>query len=109
MTKIIEFNGLRFTKLTVKEDAVSLEKKEINFFYKKLKHGIRFYTPNKEVFAFLSTHSYAPFFVTANDSPEGIRYMFTTTKHTDKMLNLEGLSYRQRLDKQEFASKAFSA
>lgn len=57
--------------------------------------GVLLYHTGGELFAFVKRGSVKenPFIVTATQTPEGIRYMFSTCSLTDRILGLDKLTY----------------
>lgn len=64
--------------------------------YKVYKNGIRLYKPNGELFAYIVTHDFAPFIVSAymyNGKP---RYMFALSSPDEIYFGFDNLSYREK-------------
>ncbi|MFV3332748.1 hypothetical protein ACNFIA_17550 [Pseudomonas sp. NY15437] len=69
----------------------------VSGFYTKRAGGILFYGLDGQPFAFLVANKHRErFFVTAHQTVEGLRYMFCTTHCSDRMLGIEGMSYREK-------------
>lgn len=62
--------------------------------------GVLLYHPGGELFAFVKrgTVKENPFIVTALQTPEGVRYMFSTCSITNKILGLNKLNYSSQID-----------
>lgn len=70
-------------------------------FYTQRAGGVLFYGLDGQPFAFLVANKHRErFFVTAHQTPEGHRYMFTTTECSERRLGIEGMGYR---DEQQLA------
>jgi hypothetical protein len=64
-------------------------------FYTQRAGGVLFYGLDGQPFAFLVANKHRErFFVTAHQTAEGLRYMFTTTECSERRLGIEGMGYR---------------
>lgn len=100
---MIIFNGVKFAS-NEKEFVNSLFDSDGTCYgyYKKLKKGIRLLDHNKNIFAFIVNNGYGErFIVSASNTEKGIRYMYSTTTETDKLLGLDKLGYRQKIEECE--------
>ena len=104
---IIQFNNIQFIKLSKNSNETTLVDNNAQFFYKATKKGVKFFDKDKNIFAYLAAHEGTPFFVSASDYDGKTRYMYSTTKATEKMLGLENLTFRQGQDAAEKAKEAF--
>lgn len=67
---------------------------EINGYYRRGPGGVSFYELDGKLFAFLVTNKHRErFFVTASDSSDGVRYMFSTCSITQRKLGIDGLGH----------------
>ena len=103
----IQFNNIQFIKLSKNSNETTLVDNNAQFFYKATKKGVKFFDKDKNIFAYLAVHEGTPFFVSASDYDGKTRYMYSTTKTTEKMLGLENLTFRQGQDAAEKAKEAF--
>ena len=100
---MIVFNGVKFAS-NEKEFVNSLFDSDGTCYgyYKKLKKGIRLLDHNKNIFAFIVDNGYNErFIVNATKTDKSIRYMFSTCDNTDKILGLDKLGYKQKIEECE--------
>lgn len=85
----LEFNGLKFSPL-----GKSPLPDSHGFYKNNPGKGALLYKPNGEPEAYLvNNQRQGHFVVTAHQTSEGVRYMFSTTSSTQKWLKLDGVGY----------------
>ena len=110
---MIIFNGLNYAK-NDKELVASLFNKggTCNGFYKVVKGGIKLYRViegDKQLEAFIKREPYNSFVVTATQAKGKTRYMFSTTKQTERWLGLDGVGYMDTINAcQETINRVFN-
>lgn len=100
---MILFNGVKFAS-SDKEFVNSLfdESGTCCGYYKKLKRGIKLLDHNKQIFAFIVNNGYGErFIVSATNTDKGIRYIHSTDSITDKLLGLDKIGYKQKIQECE--------
>lgn len=67
---------------------------EVSGYYRRQPGGVSFYELDGTLFAFLVTNKHRErFFVTASDTSEGVRYMFSTCSITQRKLGIDHLGH----------------
>ena len=97
---MIAFNGIKFAKNN-KEFIDSLFHKggTCYGYYKKTKGGVQLLDKDRNIFAFIVDNSSGQFIVSASRLEDRrIRYMYSTSTSTDKLLGLDGLGDRAMTD-----------
>jgi hypothetical protein len=100
---MILFNGVKFASNDKEFNQSLFEKSGTCYgYYKKLKRGIRLFDHNKQIFAFIVNNGYGErFIVSATNTDHGIRCMHSTDSITDKLLGLDQVGYRQKIEECE--------
>lgn len=97
---MLVFNGMKYAK-NDKEFTESLFQSggTCNGFYKKMRNGIRLLDMQGNIRAFIVNNKYnEQFVVSASQTDNGIRYMFSTTTQDEKWLGIDKLGYRDTIE-----------
>ena len=93
---MLTFNGLSFAKNEAEfVGSLFTKGKTCHGFYKRIKNGVKLFDMQKELQAFIVDRpgdTASRFIVTASLSDKKPFYMFSTCQHTEKWLNIFGMS-----------------
>ena len=80
-----------------------------NGFYKRVRNGIKLYTMQNKLEAFLVDNSHGErFVVTAHTTEQGDRYSFSTCSTTEKWLGIENMGSQAQYDAVTSAIKSIN-
>ena len=94
--KMLNINGKIFVKNIADTLFNPINGKTADGEYKVYKNGIRIYKANGELFAYIATHDFAPFIVTAYMRNGKPRYMFALSTLDELFFGFDKLSYAEK-------------